>query len=82
MTTGLTCRRPGSGARAFGALERAGDRISHLFTAEQLAALAAPTMAAARQWNPLLHLMSAEVFGEVLLGVLTTRPQAGGHAPS
>ena len=27
-------------------------------------------MAAALQWNPLLHLMSAEVFGEVLLGRL------------
>ena len=36
--------------------------------AEQLAALAAPTMAAAVQWNPVLHLMSAEVFGTVLLG--------------
>jgi hypothetical protein len=30
ITTGLTCRRPGGGARAFRALERAGDRISHL----------------------------------------------------
>ncbi len=38
--------------------------------AEKLVALAAPTMAAALQWNPLLHLMSAEVFGEVLLGRL------------
>ena len=38
--------------------------------AEQMAALAAPTMTAALQWNPLLHLMSAEVFGEVLLGRL------------
>ena len=38
--------------------------------AEQMAALAAPTMAAALQWNPLLHFMTAEVFGEVLLGRL------------
>ncbi len=38
--------------------------------AEQMAALAAPTMTAALQWNPLLHLMNAEVFGEVLLGRL------------
>ena len=36
--------------------------------AEQLAALAAPTMAAVLQWNPVLHLVSAEVFGTVLLG--------------
>jgi pimeloyl-ACP methyl ester carboxylesterase len=36
--------------------------------AEQLAALAAPTVAAALQWNPVLHLVSAEVFGAVLLG--------------
>ena len=27
-------------------------------------------MAAALQWNPLLHFMTAEVFGEVLLGRL------------
>ena len=38
--------------------------------AEQMAALTAPTMAAALQWNPLLHLMSAEVLGAVLLGRL------------
>ena len=38
--------------------------------AEQMAALAAPTMAAALQWNPLLHFMTTEVFGEVLLGRL------------
>ena len=36
--------------------------------AEQMAALAAPTMAAALQWNPFLHLVSAEVFGTALLG--------------
>ena len=36
--------------------------------AEQLAALAAPAMAAALQWNPVLHLVGAEVFGSVLLG--------------
>ncbi len=35
---------------------------------EQLAALAAPTVAAALQWNPVLHLVSAEVFGTLLLG--------------
>jgi pimeloyl-ACP methyl ester carboxylesterase len=35
---------------------------------EQLAALAAPTVAAALQLNPLLHLVSAEVFGTLLLG--------------
>ena len=38
--------------------------------AEQLAALAAPAVAAALQWNPVLHMMSAEVFGSVLLGRL------------
>ena len=38
--------------------------------AEQMAALAAPTTAAALQWNPLLHFMTAKVFGEVLLGRL------------
>ena len=37
-------------------------------TAEQLAALAAPGMAAALQWNPVLHLVGAEVFGAMLLG--------------
>jgi 3-oxoadipate enol-lactonase len=36
--------------------------------AEQLAALAAPAMAAALQWNPVLHLVGAEVFGTALLG--------------
>jgi pimeloyl-ACP methyl ester carboxylesterase len=36
--------------------------------AEQLAALAAPTVAAALQWNPVLHLVSTEVFGTLLLG--------------
>jgi 3-oxoadipate enol-lactonase len=36
--------------------------------AEQLAALAAPAVAAGLQWNPVLHLVSAEVFGAVLLG--------------
>jgi len=35
---------------------------------EQLAALATPAMAAALQWNPVLHLVGAEVFGVVLLG--------------
>jgi 3-oxoadipate enol-lactonase len=35
---------------------------------EQLAALATPAMAAALQWNPVLHLVGAEVFGTVLLG--------------
>jgi 3-oxoadipate enol-lactonase len=36
--------------------------------AEQLAALAMPTVASALRWNPLLHLMSAEAFGAALLG--------------
>ena len=36
--------------------------------AEQLAALAAPAMAAVLQWNPFLYLMSAESFGTALLG--------------
>ena len=36
--------------------------------AEQLAALAVPAMAAALRWNPVLHLMSAELFGMALLG--------------
>jgi pimeloyl-ACP methyl ester carboxylesterase len=36
--------------------------------AEQLAALAAPAVAAALQWNPVLHLVSAEFFGTALLG--------------
>jgi 3-oxoadipate enol-lactonase len=36
--------------------------------AEQLAAFAAPTMAAALQWNPVLHLVGAEIFGSVLMG--------------
>lgn len=36
--------------------------------AEQLAALAVPVMAAALQWNPILHLVGAEVFGTALLG--------------
>jgi pimeloyl-ACP methyl ester carboxylesterase len=34
---------------------------------EQLAVLATPAMAAALQWNPVLHLVGAEVFGTVLL---------------
>jgi pimeloyl-ACP methyl ester carboxylesterase len=34
---------------------------------EQLAALATPAVAAALQWNPVLHLVGAEVFGTVLL---------------
>jgi 3-oxoadipate enol-lactonase len=34
---------------------------------EQLAALATPAMAAALQWNPVLHLVGAEVLGSVLL---------------
>jgi pimeloyl-ACP methyl ester carboxylesterase len=38
--------------------------------AEQLAAVAAPPVAAALQWNPLLHLVSAEVFGTALVGRL------------
>ena len=38
--------------------------------AEQLAARAAPAVAAAVQWNPVLHLMSAEGFGSMLLGRL------------
>ena len=33
-----------------------------------MAALAVPAMAAALQWNPMLHLMSAEFFGLALLG--------------
>src|SRR6202011_1547948 len=36
--------------------------------AEQLAALAAPTLATALGWNPFVHLMSAEAFGSALLG--------------
>jgi len=35
---------------------------------EHLAALAAPALATALQWNPVLHLVGAEVFGTVLLG--------------
>jgi 3-oxoadipate enol-lactonase len=35
---------------------------------EQLAAMATPAMAAALAWNPVLHLVGAEVFGTVLLG--------------
>lgn len=38
--------------------------------AEQLAALAVPAMAAALRWNPILHLVGAEVFGAGLLGHL------------
>jgi 3-oxoadipate enol-lactonase len=36
--------------------------------AEQLTALAVPTMATALRWNPLLHLVSAAVLGTALLG--------------
>ena len=36
--------------------------------AEQLAVLAVPAMAAALRWNPILHLVGAEVFGAALLG--------------
>ncbi len=36
--------------------------------AEQLAASAMPTVAAALRWNPMLNLMSAEAFGTALLG--------------
>ena len=36
--------------------------------AEQLAAMAAPAMAAVLQWNPFLYVMSAEGFGTALLG--------------
>jgi 3-oxoadipate enol-lactonase len=36
--------------------------------AEQLAALAVPTVASALRWNPFLQLMSAEAFGATLLG--------------
>jgi hypothetical protein len=36
--------------------------------AEQLAALAAPAMAAALRWNPMPHLMGAESFGMALIG--------------
>ncbi len=36
--------------------------------AEQLAALTAPTVAAALRWNPMLQLMGAEYFGMALLG--------------
>ena len=35
---------------------------------EQMAVLAVPAMAAAVQWNPMLHLMGADVFGTALLG--------------
>jgi 3-oxoadipate enol-lactonase len=36
--------------------------------AERMAALAVPAMAAALRWNPMLHLMGAELFGLALLG--------------
>jgi 3-oxoadipate enol-lactonase len=36
--------------------------------AEQMAALAVPAMAAALQWNPMLHLLGADFFGLALLG--------------
>jgi 3-oxoadipate enol-lactonase len=36
--------------------------------AEQMAALAVPPMAAALQWNPMLHLIGADIFGMALLG--------------
>ena len=36
--------------------------------AEQMAALSVPAMAAALRWNPMLHLMGAELFGMALLG--------------
>lgn len=36
--------------------------------AEQMAALAIPAMAAALQWNPMLHLLRADFFGLALLG--------------
>jgi pimeloyl-ACP methyl ester carboxylesterase len=36
--------------------------------AEQLAALAVPTVASALQWNPFVYLMNAEAFGTALLG--------------
>ncbi len=36
--------------------------------AEQMAALAVPAMAAALQWNPMLHMLSADFFGLALLG--------------
>ena len=36
--------------------------------AEQMAALAVPGMAAALQWNPMLHLVGADYFGMALLG--------------
>ena len=35
---------------------------------EQMAALAVPAMAAALQWNPMLHLIGADFFGMALLG--------------
>jgi pimeloyl-ACP methyl ester carboxylesterase len=38
--------------------------------AEQLAAVAPPPVVAALQWNPVLHLVSAEVFGTALVGRL------------
>jgi 3-oxoadipate enol-lactonase len=36
--------------------------------AEKMAVLAVPAMAAAWQWNPMLHLMGADFFGMALLG--------------
>ena len=36
--------------------------------AERIAALAVPAMAAALQWNPMLHLLRADFFGLALLG--------------
>jgi pimeloyl-ACP methyl ester carboxylesterase len=38
--------------------------------AEHMAALTVPAAAVALRWNPFLHMMSAEVFGSVLLGHL------------
>ena len=47
--------------------------------AEQLAAVAAPPVAAALWWNPVVHLVSAEVFGTALLGRVDD-PAAGSWA--
>ena len=51
--------------------------------AEQMAALAVPAVAAALQWNPMLHLMGAEASSAWRCwAALTTRRQSGGPAPS
>jgi hypothetical protein len=50
--------------------------------AEQLAAVAPPPVVAALQWNPVLHLVSAEVFGTALVGRLDDPATASWAVPS